>query len=102
VVTGGTDNHTVLVDATHAGLTGAAAETALEQYGIIVNKNRIPGDTWPAEVTSGIRIGTSTAAWRGWTRPDAATCAQLIHTVLTAAEGQSDRRAAVPATVFVA
>ena len=67
VVSGGTDNHIVLVDVlTSRGVTGVVAEKALEESGIIVNKNRIPGDQKSAFVASGIRLGTNSLAARVW------------------------------------
>ncbi|WP_377267729.1 serine hydroxymethyltransferase [Peterkaempfera sp. SMS 1(5)a] len=65
LVTGGTDNHMVLLDVARLGLTGAAAEQALASCGIVVNRNVIPGDTHGPRVTSGIRFGTNTLALRG-------------------------------------
>ena len=70
IVSGGTDNHLVLVDLRSKGLTGDIAEKALEAVGIIVNRNVIPGDPEKPDVTSGIRIGSPgiplrwpTSAW---------------------------------------
>src|SRR5262249_47130805 len=57
ILTGGTDNHMVLIDVSDFGLTGVTAERALEQCGILANRNRIPGDTKPPLVTSGLRLG---------------------------------------------
>lgn len=82
IVTGGTDNHIVLVDFGASGPTGLAAERALEECGIIVNKNHVPGDTRPPLVTSGMRLGTNTIAARGMTALQARTCAELVHRVL--------------------
>ncbi|WP_409492247.1 serine hydroxymethyltransferase [Amycolatopsis sp. cmx-11-12] len=82
VVTGGTDNHIVLVDLTRLGMSGLVAERALEECDIVVNKNRVPGDTTPALVTSGLRIGTNSAAWRGMGPDEARQCAELIDLVL--------------------
>jgi len=65
IVSGGTDNHLMLVDLTPLGTTGKDASTALEKAGIIVNKNAIPFDTRPPAVTSGIRIGTPAITTRG-------------------------------------
>jgi len=58
VVTGGTDNHLMLLDVTSVGLTGKEAEELLAEVGIVVNKNAIPFDKLPPRVASGIRIGT--------------------------------------------
>ncbi len=65
LISGGTDNHLILVDLSGHGLTGAEAEEALEKAGITVNKNAIPFDPLPPRVTSGIRIGTPAVTTRG-------------------------------------
>lgn len=65
IVSGGTDNHLMLVDLTPLNTTGKDASTALEKAGIIVNKNAIPFDARPPAVTSGIRIGTPAVTTRG-------------------------------------
>jgi glycine hydroxymethyltransferase len=65
LVTGGTDNHLLLVDFKKADLSGAEAETALHNAGITVNKNAVPDDPRPPAVTSGIRIGTAAVTTRG-------------------------------------
>jgi len=64
-VTGGTDNHLLLVDLTEHPFSGADAETALHRAGITVNKNAVPNDPRPPAVTSGIRIGTPAVTTRG-------------------------------------
>jgi glycine hydroxymethyltransferase len=66
LVTGGTDNHLLLVDLKSAGFSGADAETALHAAGITVNKNAVPNDPRPPAVTSGIRIGTPAVTTRGF------------------------------------
>jgi glycine hydroxymethyltransferase len=65
IVSGGTDNHLMLVDLTPLGVTGKDASAALEKAGIIVNKNAIPFDARPPAVTSGVRIGTPAVTTRG-------------------------------------
>lgn len=65
LVSGGTDNHLILVDLTALGITGKVAEGVLEGVGITVNKNALPFDTRPPMVTSGIRIGTPAVTSRG-------------------------------------
>jgi glycine hydroxymethyltransferase len=65
VVTGGTDNHLVLIDLRPKGLQGKGAETALESAGIIANRNVIPGDPQPPDIASGIRIGSTAITARG-------------------------------------
>jgi glycine hydroxymethyltransferase len=82
VLTGGTDNHIVLIDVLHQGITGHVAEKALEECDIIVNKNKIAGDRKPALVTSGMRLGTNCLAVRGMTTREMPACAALVHRVL--------------------
>ena len=65
IVSGGTDNHLVLVDLRSRGLTGDVAEKTLESVGIVVNRNVIPGDPEKPDVTSGIRIGSPGVTSRG-------------------------------------
>jgi len=70
LVTGGTDNHLLLVDFKKADFSGAEAETALHKAGITVNKNAVPDDPRPPSVTSGIRIGTAAVTTRGLDVPE--------------------------------
>jgi len=65
LVSGGTDNHLVLVDLSSSGVTGRAAEESLEATGIVVNRNAIPFDPLPPRTASGIRLGTPAATTRG-------------------------------------
>jgi glycine hydroxymethyltransferase len=82
LVTGGTDTHLVLVDLASTGLTGDIVEQSLERCGIVINRNRVPGDTTPARVTRGIRIGTNTLAARRMPPEVAASCADLVAFVI--------------------
>ena len=82
LVSGGTDNHLCLVDVTAKGLTGKAAADALDETGIIVNKNAIPFDKNSPFVTSGIRIGTATVTTRGMKEPEMKFVADRIKLVL--------------------
>ena len=82
IVTKGTDNHIVLVNVLQSNITGTVAERALEDCGIIVNKNRIPGDKKAAMIASGIRLGTNSLAFRGLGPNEMSDCADLIHRVL--------------------
>ena len=82
LVSGGTDNHLVLVNVSEKGITGKVAEEALDAVGITVNKNTIPFDTESPFVTSGIRIGTPAVTSRGMKEKDMDTIASLITTVL--------------------
>jgi glycine hydroxymethyltransferase len=91
VLSGGSDNHLVLFDVAARGLTGLIAEEALEEAGIVVNKNPVPGDPRPPRVASGIRLGTNTIALRGMGPEEAARAARLIHRVLSAVEPRGDR-----------
>ena len=70
IVSGGTDNHLMLVDVFSKGITGKQAEKALERAGITVNKNTIPYDTNPPMVTSGVRLGTPALTTRGMKEED--------------------------------
>ena len=78
LVSGGTDNHLLLVDLTNLDVTGKEAETALDAAGITVNKNTIPFETRSPFVTSGIRLGTAALTTRGLGREDMATVAAFI------------------------
>ncbi len=82
LVSGGTDNHLLLVDLTPQGLTGAEAEEALAQAGITVNKNAIPFDQKPPRVTSGIRIGTPAVTTRGMREPEMEKIGEWMAAVL--------------------
>jgi glycine hydroxymethyltransferase len=92
VLTGGTENHTVLINVLQRGITGVIAERSLEQCGIIVNKNRIPGDRKSAQVTSGVRFGTNSLALRGITPNEMPHCSALINQVLTNVHVLDDRQ----------
>ena len=83
IVTGGTDNHLMLVDLRPKGLTGKEAEERLDQVGITVNKNAIPFDPKPPRVTSGIRIGTPAITTRGFTPEEMPLVADLMDRALT-------------------
>ncbi|MEO5579862.1 MAG: serine hydroxymethyltransferase [Gemmatimonadaceae bacterium] len=92
IVSGGTDNHIVLADVLGTfGVTGIVAQRALEECGVIVNKNRITGDTKPVTVGSGIRIGTNSLAARLFTTDEMPGCADLIVRILSSVEAQGDR-----------
>jgi glycine hydroxymethyltransferase len=83
LVSGGTDNHLMLVDLTPKGITGRDAEVALDKVGITVNKNGIPFDTKKPTVTSGIRIGTPAVTTRGMKERDMKVIASLIDRTLS-------------------
>jgi glycine hydroxymethyltransferase len=84
LVSGGTDNHLMLLDLRGIGLTGAQAELTLDQAWITVNKNSIPYDPERPAVTSGIRVGTPAVTTRGMKEEDMAIIAQFIHQTLAA------------------
>lgn len=83
LVSGGTDNHLILVDLSPTGLTGKAAEEALEAAGILVNRNTIPFDTRPPQVTSGIRLGTPAVTTRGFGTKEVKQVASLVVKILS-------------------
>ncbi len=82
IVSGGTDNHLMLVDVFSKGITGRVAETALGRAGITVNKNAIPFDRNPPMVASGIRIGTPAVTTRGMREAEMDRIGELIARVL--------------------
>jgi glycine hydroxymethyltransferase len=89
IVSGGTDNHLMLVDVFVRGLTGAQAEKALERAAITVNKNAIPFDTQPPMKASGIRIGTPALTTRGMKEDEMRVIADWISEVLADPENDS-------------
>jgi len=95
VITGGTDNHIVVVDVFEKGITGVNAEKALEECGLVVNKNRIPYDQKSPAVTSGIRLGTNGLAIREMEPADMVECVALIDRILNAITCESDRAFAI-------
>ena len=86
LVSGGTDNHLMLVDVFSKGLTGKVAEAALGKAGITVNKNAIPFDKNPPMVASGVRIGTPAVTSRGMGEPEMDLVAEYIARALAAPE----------------
>ena len=78
LVSGGTDNHLILIDLTETGLTGNVLEKRLDEVHITANKNAIPGDTQPPSKTSGLRVGTPAVTTRGFTEEDMKKIAQYI------------------------
>lgn len=87
MVSGGTDNHLILLDLTSKGITGKELEKLLDEVHITVNKNAIPFDTQKPFVTSGIRIGTPAMTSRGMKESEAKTIAGLIAAVIEQREG---------------
>ena len=89
LVSGGTDNHLMLLDLTKKNITGKDAEIALDKAGITVNKNGIPFDTKPPTVTSGIRIGTPALTTRGMIEEDMLAVAEAITAALENMDNES-------------
>ena len=83
LVSGGTDNHLVLLDLRSKGITGCAAELMLDDVGITVNKNMVAGDTQPPQVTSGVRIGTPVVTTRGMREEEMERIGEAVHFVLS-------------------
>jgi glycine hydroxymethyltransferase len=82
LVTGGTDNHLILIDLTRKGITGKEAEGALGQAGIVVNKNSVPFDKRGPRITSGLRLGTPALTTRGMKEDEMKIIAGFIRKVL--------------------
>ncbi len=89
VVSGGTDNHLMLVDLRPAGWTGQRAEETLGRAGITVNKNAIPNDPNPPRVTSGLRLGTPAITARGFGVEESQRVAQLIVRALSGGDDEA-------------
>src|SRR6187431_1852926 len=92
VVSGGTDNHLLLVDVTPLGVTGKEAEHLLDEIGITVNKNAIPFDTLPPNTASGIRIGTPATTSRGFGPDEMRTVGRIIITAIEARDDEAIQR----------
>ena len=90
LVSGGTDNHLMLIDLTEMGVTGKEAEHMLDEVGITVNKNAIPFDKQSPFVTSGIRIGTPATTSRGFVEEDMVEIARLIKLTITDFDNSQD------------
>jgi len=82
VVTGGTDNHIVLIDLQNKGITGKTAEEALDRLGISANRNAIPFDPLPPQTTSGLRLGTPAVTTRGLGQDEMRQVASIVHRAL--------------------
>lgn len=102
VLTGGTDTHMVVVDLRPSPVTGLAAERALEAVGILVNRNRVPGDHRPARTSSGLRLGTNILSARGMDPTDMHECAELIDVVLRQFDANGELRTESPELIDVA
>ncbi len=89
VVSGGTDNHLMLIDLTNKEISGKKAEIAIEKAGITVNKNMVPFDTKSPFVTSGIRVGTPAATTRGMKETEMKRIAEIINAAVINYEDDS-------------
>jgi glycine hydroxymethyltransferase len=83
IVTGGTDNHLLLVDLRPVGITGKVAEEALDGIGVSANRNAIPFDPLPPNQASGLRLGTPATTTRGLGKQEMKQIAEIIHRLLT-------------------
>lgn len=90
LVSGGTDNHLMLVDLTNTGKTGKEVETALDAVGITANKNTIPNDPQSPFITSGLRLGTPAATTRGLKEADFDVVADVIAKTILEGDAQSE------------
>ena len=91
LLTGGTDNHLMLLDLRSAGITGRELEERLDAVHITANKNSIPRDPQPSYITSGIRLGTPAATTRGFKEPEMILIAQWIRDIVDDFEGNKER-----------
>jgi glycine hydroxymethyltransferase len=89
IISGGTDNHMILIDLRNKDITGKDAEKALESADITANKNMVPFDDKSPFVTSGIRLGTPAVTTRGLVEEDMRTIADLIDRVLMGSNDES-------------
>ena len=82
LISGGSDNHLLLIDLKETNVTGQLLETVLEKIGIVTNKNAVKNDTRPKTETSGLRVGTAAVTTRGATENDCSVMAHIIATVI--------------------
>jgi len=92
LVSGGTDNHLMLIDLTNLGISGREAQDKLEEVGIIVNRNTIPYDTRSPFDPSGIRLGTPSLTTRGMKEKEMKEIAGLIYSALTQNNGRAIKK----------
>jgi glycine hydroxymethyltransferase len=90
LVSGGTDNHLILVDLNNKGVTGKEAENLLDSIGVTLNKNTVPNETRSPFVTSGVRIGTAAVTTRGFKEEDMKVIAEIIDEAITNKDGNLD------------
>ncbi len=91
MVSGGTDNHLILIDLRNKGITGKELEVRLDEVGITANKNAVPFDTEKPSITSGIRIGTPAITTRGLKEEDCREIANLISLIVDDFEGNRNK-----------
>ena len=89
LISGGTDNHLVLVDLSNLGITGKQAEETLGAVGIVVNRNNVPFDKQPPRITSGLRLGTPAVTTRGFGKEEMKKIASLVIRVVTNIDDQT-------------
>jgi glycine hydroxymethyltransferase len=94
LISGGTDNHMMLVDLRNKNITGREAERVLDEVGITINKNAIPFDPQPPLVTSGIRVGTPAVTTRGLKEAEMIEVAEIIHLALSFGDDPKRRKQA--------
>jgi glycine hydroxymethyltransferase len=92
IISGGTDNHLILVDLRNKGVTGKAAQQALERAAITLNKNAVPFDDKPPLITSGIRLGTPAITTRGMGVAEMERIAILIDEVIVHIDDETTQR----------
>ncbi len=90
IISGGTDNHLMLIDLTNKNITGKSAEIALGKAGITVNKNMVPFDERSPFVTSGIRVGTAAVTTRGMKEDEMETIAEFINRAIENSENEEE------------
>ena len=91
IVSGGTDNHLMLVDLRSMGVTGKEAEALLEEANITCNKNTIPDDPTPPSISSGIRLGSAAVTTRGFTEEDMDVVAEAIYLMIKDADANREK-----------
>ena len=91
LVSGGTDNHLMLVDVTPLGVTGREAERLLDEIGVTVNKNAIPFDQNPPNIASGIRVGTPAVTTRGFGEDEMRAIGRIIISAITSRDEPAEQ-----------
>ena len=91
-MSGGTDNHLMLVDVTPLGVTGREAEALLDEIGVTVNKNGIPFDQHPPNTASGIRLGTPATTSRGFGEDEMRQIGRIIVEAIRTRDDENARR----------